>query len=185
MPAVPAFSSCAGCSRRRCGLVQAVVSKLKLTIPTNPGPNALPADDGEALLCFRDIGDDTATAEQAGGEFLLIYQFALPRNGNTAARPLGGQRVALRPRGRTSSLSRTASPSQPAPSCPSTSPRVTSRRVLQGFRMEPETAQCSVLPRPRHERFIRAASEPARERTLAQGGSDRHGQGDGRDRGLE
>ena len=53
---------------------------------TNPTPYALGSEDGEAFWFFRMLATMKATAEQTGGEFILVEQLAPLRDAGSVNR---------------------------------------------------------------------------------------------------
>lgn len=130
---------------------------------TTSSPYALAANEGEALWFFGMLVTMKATAEQTGGEFLLIEELA-PRG---TATPLH-----VHPQDDESfwvldgELTFYFEDGNPIPASAGAFIHVPKGHVPHAFRVESETARFLVLTRPPHERFIRAVAEPARARTL-------------------
>jgi quercetin dioxygenase-like cupin family protein len=126
-------------------------------------PYALRPDEGEALWFFGMLVTMKATAEQTGGEFLLIEELA-PEG---TATPLH-----VHPQDDESffvldgELTFYFEDGKPIPASAGSFVHVPKGHVPHAFRVESETARFLVLTRPPHERFIRVASEPAQTRTL-------------------
>lgn len=104
-----------------------------------------------------------ATAEQTGGEFLLIEELA-PQG---TATPLH-----VHPEDDESffvlegEMTFYFADGKPIPASAGSFVYVPKGHVPHAFRVESKTARFLVLTRPPHERFLRAAAEPARARTL-------------------
>jgi quercetin dioxygenase-like cupin family protein len=127
---------------------------------TNLTPYALGSEDGEALWFFGTLAIFKATAEQTGGQFSLVEQLA-PRG---MARPLhvhreddesfyvleGELTVYLEDSARPIPVSAGEFVHIPG-------------GVVHAFQVESETARLLDLTTPQHERFMRAAGEPAQE----------------------
>ena len=128
-----------------------------------PTPYALGPDEGEALWFFGMLVTMKATAAQTGGEFLLIEELA-PQG---TATPLH-----VHPQDDESfwvldgEMTFYFEDGNPLPAPAGAFVHVPKGHVPHALRVESETARFLVLTRPPHERFIRAAAEPARARTL-------------------
>src|SRR5919199_3841368 len=128
---------------------------------TNPTAYTLGSEDGEALWFFGTLAIFKATAEQTGGRFSLVEQLA-PRG---MATPLhvhrqddesfyvieGELTVYLEDIDHPVPVSAGAFVHVPG-------------GVVHAFRVDSETARWLDLTTPQHERFMRAAGEPAPER---------------------
>ena len=132
-------------------------------VHTNPTAYALGSEDGEALWFFGTLAIFKATAEQTGGRFSLVEQLA-PRG---MATPLhvhrqddesfyvieGELTVYLE------------DSDHPIPASAGAFVHIPGG-VVHAFQVESETARWLDLTTPQHERFMRAAGEPAQERVL-------------------
>jgi quercetin dioxygenase-like cupin family protein len=130
---------------------------------TNPTAYALGSEDGEALWFFGTLIIFKATAEQTGGRFSLVEQLA-PRG---MATPLNVHReddesFYVLEGEITVYLEDSA---QPTPVSAGEFVHIPGG-VVHAFRVESETARLLDLTTPQHERFMRAAGEPAQERVL-------------------
>jgi len=129
---------------------------------TDLTPYALGSEDGEALWFFETLATFKATAEQTGGRFSLVEQMAP----GGLATPLHVQ-----PEDDESfyilegELTFYLEDGQPIPASVGSFVHVP-RGTPHAFRVNSETARMLVLTTPQHERFFRAAGEPARARTL-------------------
>ena len=130
---------------------------------TNPMPYALGSEDGEALWFFGMLVTMKATAEQTGGEFLLIEELA-PRGMATPlhVHPTDDESFYILEGEVTFYLE----DGQPIPASAGSFFHIPKGYVPHAFQVDSETARFLVLTRPAHERFIRAAAEPARAQTL-------------------
>ncbi len=130
---------------------------------TNLTPYALGSGDGEALWFFGTLATFKATAEQTGGRFALVEQVA-PRG---MATPLHVHREDDESfyvmEGEITVYLEDGDHSTPAPA--GTFVHIPGG-VVHAFRVTSETARWLDLTTPQHERFMRAAGEPARERVL-------------------
>jgi quercetin dioxygenase-like cupin family protein len=127
---------------------------------TNLTPYALGSEGGEALWFFGTLAIFKATAEQTGGRFSLVEQLA-PRG---MATPLHVHRqddesFYVLEGELTLYLEDGAHPTQV---CAGEFVHILGG-VVHAFRVESETARWLDLTTPQHERFMRAAGEPARE----------------------
>jgi quercetin dioxygenase-like cupin family protein len=130
--------------------------------PTLPA-YALGTDDGEALWFFGMLVTIKASAEQTNGEFLLIEELA-PRGTATPlhVHPEDDESFFVLEGEMTFYLE----DGQPIPASAGSFVHIPKGHVPHAFYVESETARFLVLTRPPHERFIRAAAEPAPTRTL-------------------
>ena len=130
---------------------------------TTPTPYALGSEDGEALWFFGMLVTMKATAEQTGGEFLLIEELA-PRGTATPLHvyPTDDESYYILEGEVTFYLE----DGQPIPASAGSFFHIPKGYVPHAFQVDSETARFLVLTRPPHERFIRAAAEPAPARTL-------------------
>ncbi len=130
---------------------------------TNRAPYALGAEDGEALWFFGMLVTMKATSEQTGGEFLLIEELA-PRGTATPlhVHPTDDESFYILEGEMTFYLE----DGQPIPASAGSFVHIPKGYVPHAFQVDSETARFLVLTRPAHERFIRAAAEPAPSRTL-------------------
>ena len=134
-----------------------------MLMENNTAPFALGPEDGEALWFFGMLVTMKATVEQTGGRFLLIEELA-PRGTATPLHVhpeddesfyvLEGECTFYHEDGR------------PIPAPAGSFVHVPKGHVPHAFRVDSETARFLVLTGPPHERFIRAAAEPAQSRTL-------------------
>jgi quercetin dioxygenase-like cupin family protein len=124
---------------------------------------ALGTDDGEALWFFGMLVTIKASAEQTNGEFLLIEELA-PRGTATPlhVHPEDDESFFVLEGEMTFYLE----DGQPIPASAGSFIHIPKGHVPHAFYVESETARFLVLTRPPHERFIRAAAEPAPTRTL-------------------
>ena len=134
-----------------------------LLMETNTTPYALGSEDGEALWFFGMLVTMKATAEQTGGRFLLIEEVA-PRGTATPlhVHPEDDESFYVLEGEMTFYLE----DGQPIPATAGSFVHIPKGYVPHAFQVESETARFLVLTRPPHERFIRAAAEPAQARTL-------------------
>ena len=125
-------------------------------------PYALGSEDGEALWFFGTLATFKATAKQTGGRFALVEQLAsgglatplhVQPEDDEAFYILEGEVTFYLEEG------------LPIPASAGSFVHVP-RGVPHAYRVNSETARMLVLTTPRHERFFRAAGEPARARTL-------------------
>src|SRR3989337_2162034 len=129
----------------------------------NPTPYDLASEEREAHWFFGMLVTWIATAEQTGGEFLLIEELA-PRGTATPLHVhpeddesfyiLEGECTFYREDG------------QPIPASAGSFVHIPKGYVPHAFHVDSETARFLVLTRPPHEHFIRAAAEQAQSRTL-------------------
>jgi len=131
-------------------------------VNTDPTPYAFGTEDGEALWFFGTLVTFKATAEQTGGRFALLEQFA-PRG---MATPLHVQ-----PEDDESfyviegDLTFYLEDGQPIPASAGSFVHLPAG-APHAFQVDSETARVLNLTTPQHESFMRAAGEPARERVL-------------------
>ena len=130
---------------------------------TTPAPYALGSEDGEALWFFGMLVTMKATAEQTGGEFLLIEELA-PRGTATPlhVHPTDDESFYILE----GELTFYLEDGQPIPASAGSFVHIPKGYVPHAFQVDSETARFLVLTRPPHEHFIRAAAEPAQSRTL-------------------
>ena len=134
-----------------------------MLMETNTTPYALGSEDGEALWFFGMLLTMKATAEQTGGRFLLIEELA-PRG---TATPLH-----VHPEDDESfyalegELTFYLEDGRPIPASAGSFVHFPKGYVPHAFRVDSEMARYIFLTRPPHERFIRAAADPARAQTL-------------------
>ena len=134
---------------------------------SHPNPYALGSEDGEPFWFFGMLATMKATAEQTGGEFILVEEVA-PRG---TATPLH-----VHPEDDESfyilegELTFYLEDGQPIPASAGSFVHIPKGYVPHAFQVDSETARFLVLTRPPHEGFIRAAAEPARARTLPPAG---------------
>lgn len=125
-------------------------------------PYALGAHDGEAMWFFGTLATFRATAEQTGGRFALVEQLA-PKGMATPLHVhpeddesfyvLEGELTFYLEGGEPVAASAGSFVHVPA-------------GARHAFRVDSETARFLDLTTPQHERFMRAAGEPARKRAL-------------------
>jgi quercetin dioxygenase-like cupin family protein len=130
---------------------------------TNPTPYALGSEDGEPLWFFGMLATMKATAEQTGGEFILVEEVA-PKGTATPlhVHPEDDESFYILEGEMTFYLE----DGQPIPASAGSFVHIPRGYVPHAFRVDSETARFLVLSRPPHEGFIRAAAEPAQARTL-------------------
>src|SRR5215203_2927516 len=130
------------------------------TIPT---PYALASEDAEALWFFGMLVTMKATSEQTGGEFILIEELA-PRGTATPlhVHPSDDESFYVLEGEMTFFLE----DGKPIPASAGSFVHIPKGYVPHAFRVDSESARFLVLTGPPHERFIRAAAEPAQARTL-------------------
>jgi quercetin dioxygenase-like cupin family protein len=130
---------------------------------TNPTPYALGSEEGEALWFFGMLVTMKATAEQTGGEFLLIEELA-PRGTATPlhVHPTDDESFYILEGEMTFYLE----DGQPIPASAGSFVHIPKGYVPHAFQVDSETARFLVLTRPPHEHFIRVVAEPAQLRTL-------------------
>lgn len=127
-----------------------------------PTPYALGSEDGEALWFFGTLLTVKAGAEQTGGRFALVEQYA-PRG---MATPLH-----IQPEDDETfyvlegDLTFYIEDGQPIPA-PAGSFVHIPAGTPHAFQVDSETARFLDLTTPQHESFMRAAGEPAQERVL-------------------
>jgi quercetin dioxygenase-like cupin family protein len=104
-----------------------------------------------------------ATAEQTGGEFLLIEELA-PQGTATPlhVHPEDDESFVVLD----GEMTFYFEDGHPIPASTGSFVHIPKGYVPHAFRVESKTARFLVLTRPPHERFIRAAAEPARTRPL-------------------
>jgi len=114
-------------------------------------------------MVFGMLATMKATAEQTGGEFILVEEVA-PRGTATPLHihPQEDESFYILEGEMTFYLE----DGQPIPASAGSFVHITKRHVPHAFRVDSETARFLVLTRPLHEGFIRAAGEPAQVRTL-------------------
>src|SRR5215211_3034820 len=130
---------------------------------TNPTAYALGSEDGEALWFFGTLAIFRTTAEQTGGRYSLVEQLA-PRG---MATPLHVHRkdhesFYVIEGELTLYLEDSAHPTPVSAGAFVHIPG----GVVHAFQVDSETARWLDLSTPQHERFMRAAGEPAKERVL-------------------
>jgi uncharacterized cupin superfamily protein len=108
----------------------------------NPTPFSLGSEDGEALWFFGSLATFKATAEQTGGAFMLLE----------------------------GELTFYLEDGKPIPASAGSFVHIP-KGVAHAFQVDSETARILNLSTPQHERFYRAAGEPAQGRTLPPEGS--------------
>jgi quercetin dioxygenase-like cupin family protein len=132
-------------------------------VRTNPTAYALGSEDGEALWFFGTLAIFKATAEQTGGRFSLVEQLAprgvatplhVHREDDESFYVIEGELIVYLEDG-----------DQPISASAGTFVHIPGG-VVHAFRVESETARWLDLTTPQHERFLRAAGEPAQERVL-------------------
>jgi quercetin dioxygenase-like cupin family protein len=130
---------------------------------TSPTPFALGSEEGEALWFSGVLVTMKATAEQTGGEFLLIEELA----SRGTATPLH-----VHPEDDESfyilegELTFYLEDGQPIPASAGSFVHILKGYFPHAFQVDSETARFLVRTTPVHEHFIRAAAEPAQSRTL-------------------
>ena len=130
---------------------------------TNPNPYILGSEEGEALWFSGVPLTIKATAEQTGGEFFLMEEFA----SRGTATPLH-----VHPQDDESfyilegELTFYLEDGQPIPASAGSFFHIPKGYFPHAFRVTSETARFLVRTTPEHEHFIRAASEPAQSRTI-------------------
>jgi quercetin dioxygenase-like cupin family protein len=133
----------------------------------NPTPYALGSEDGEALWFFGMLTTMKATAEQTGGEFILVEQVA-PKGTATPlhVHPQDDESFYILEGECTFYFE----DGQPIPASAGSFVHIPKGHVPHAFQVDSETARFLILTRPLHEGFIRAAAEPAQARTLPPAG---------------
>ena len=127
-----------------------------------PTPFSLGSEYGEALWFFGSLATFKATAEQTGGAFMLLEQLAP----GGMATPLHVQ-----PDDHESfyvmegELTFYLEDAKPIPASAGSFVHIP-KGVAHAFQVDSETARILNLSTPQHERFYRAAGEPAQGRTL-------------------
>ena len=134
-----------------------------MLMETNITAYTLGHEEGEALWFFGMLVTMKATAEQTGGRFLLIEELA-PRGTATPlhVHPEDDESFYILEGECTFYLE----DGRPIPSSAGSFVHIPKGYVPHAFRVDSESARFLVLTRPPHERFIRAAAEPAQARTL-------------------
>lgn len=127
-----------------------------------PVPYALGSEDGEALWFFGTLLTVKASAEQTGGRFSLVEQYA-PRGMATPlhVQPEDDETFYVIEGDLTFYLE----DGQPIPASAGSFVHIPSG-TPHAFQVDSETARFLDLSTPQHESFIRAAGEPAKERIL-------------------
>jgi len=135
---------------------------------TNPTPQALGPEEGEALWFSGALVTVKATAEQTGGEFFLIEEL-VPRGTATPLHVhpqddetfyvLEGELTFYLGDGQTE-------PGQTVRASAGSSLHIPKGYFPHAFRVNSETARFLVLTTPKHEQFFRASAEPAQSRTV-------------------
>ena len=129
---------------------------------TNPTPYILGSEEGEVLWFSGVPVTIKATAEQTGGEFFLMEEFA----SRGTATPLH-----VHPQDDESfyilegELTFYLEDGQPIPASAGSFVHIPGG-VVHAFQVDSETARYLITTTPQHERFYRAISEPAQSRTL-------------------
>jgi quercetin dioxygenase-like cupin family protein len=129
---------------------------------TDPAPHVLGAEDGEALWFFGGLVTVKASALQPGGRF-AITEHLLPRG---TATPLHSQ-----PEDDESfyvvdgELTFYLEDGQPMPASAGSFVHVPAG-AAHAYRVDSETARILTVTTAQHERFFRAASDPAQARTV-------------------
>ena len=129
----------------------------------NLTPYALGSEDGEALWFFGMLVTVKASAEQTGGQFILVEQLA-PRGTATPlhAHPEDDESFWILEGEMTFYLE----DGQPMPASAGSFVHIPKGYVPHAFQVDSETARFLILSTPQHEAFIRAGAEPAQGRTL-------------------
>lgn len=129
---------------------------------TEPMPYALDSDDGEALWFFGTLLTVKASAEQTGGRFALVEQYA-PRGMATPLhiQPDDDETFYVIEGDLTFYLE----DGQPIPASAGSFVHIPAG-TPHAFQVDSETARFLDLTTPQHESFMRAAGEPAKERVL-------------------
>jgi len=130
---------------------------------TNPTPYALGSEEGEALWFSGALVTMKATAEQTGGEFLLIEELA-PRGTATPlhVHPQDDETFYVLE----GELTFYLGDGQTVPASAGSFLHIPKGYFPHAFRVNSETARFLVLTTPRHEQFFRASAESARSRTI-------------------
>ena len=130
---------------------------------TMPTPYALGSEDGETLWFFGMLVTMKATAEQTGGEFILVEELA-PRGTATPlhVHPTDDESFYILE----GELTFYLEDGQPIPASAGSFFHIPKGYFPHAFRVDSEVARFLVRTTPEHEHFIRAASEPARSRTI-------------------
>jgi len=128
----------------------------------NRTPYALSSEDGEALWFFGTLATFKATAEQTGGQFSLVEQVA-PRGVATPfhVHPEDDESFYVIE----GELTVYLEDDQPI-SAPAGSFVHIPGGARHAFQVDSQTARWLDLTTPQHERFMRAAGEPAQGRVL-------------------
>jgi quercetin dioxygenase-like cupin family protein len=135
----------------------------EVRVHTDPTAYALGSEDGEALWFFGTLAIFKATAEQTGGRFSLVEQLAprgmatplhVHREDDESFYIMEGELIVYLEDG-----------DQPISASAGAFVHIPGG-VVHAFRVESETARWLDLTTPQHERFLRAAGEPAQERVL-------------------
>ena len=130
---------------------------------TNPTPYALGSEEGEAFWGFGSLWTVKAGAEQTGGRFSLIEELAPKGEGTPLhVHPEDDESFYVLEGEMTFYLE----DGQPIQASAGSFVHTPKGYVPHAFRVDSETARFLVLTGPAHERFIRAAAEPAQARTL-------------------
>jgi quercetin dioxygenase-like cupin family protein len=130
---------------------------------TNPTPYTLGSEDGEAFWFFGMLATMKATAEQTGGEFILVEELA-PRG---TAIPLH-----VHPQDDESfyilegELTFYLEDGPPIPASAGSFVHIPKGYFPHAFQVDTEIARFLVRTTPEHEHFFRASSEPAQSRTI-------------------
>ena len=127
-----------------------------------PKPHALGPEEGEALWFFGSLLTFKATAEQTGGEFAFVEQVF---RGGTATplhvQPEDDETFYVLE----GELTFFLEDGRPVPASAGSFVHLPGG-TPHAFRVGSETARILDLTTPQHERFFRAAGEPAQSRTL-------------------
>src|SRR5215208_1828257 len=135
----------------------------EVRVHIDPSAYTLGSEDGEALWFFGTLAIFRTTAEQTGGRYSLVEQVA-PRG---MATPLHVHREDHESfyviEGELTVYLEDSN--HPIPASAGAFVHIPGG-VVHAFRVASETARWLDLTTPQHERFMRAAGEPARERIL-------------------
>lgn len=127
-----------------------------------PVPYALGSEEGEALWFFGTLLTVKAGAEQTGGRFSLVEQYA-PRGMATPlhVQPEDDETFYVIE----GELTFYLEDGQPIPASAGSFVHIPAG-TPHAFQVDSETARLLDLSTPQHESFMRAAGEPAKERVL-------------------
>jgi quercetin dioxygenase-like cupin family protein len=128
----------------------------------NPTPYALGPEDGEWFWGFGVLWTIKASAEQTGGRFSLIEEFAPGGEGTPLHVHREDDETFYILEGE---LTFYLNEGQPTPASAGSFVHIPGG-VIHAFKVDSETARYLIITTAQHEHFYRAISEPAHTRTL-------------------